>query len=172
MRNPITVEKGKIDGHTTWRWEGDLIDGSEDWLAVFHEVGRHTLQKRRGPSAFSGYVIDIASLREPWFWSFAFDEQGRPGLAKCDAAWPIELHGRTLRYMDLDIDLMVPADGAGPYVKDVDVFEANALYTPEHARLAWRGIGEARQAYEQRTFPFDGTAERLLGRMLAAEGPL
>lgn len=174
MPNPIVVRKRKYDGTTRYEWPGDLIHAvGDDWLVVLHDSARH---RKDPPSPFetAGFGIHSIGLRSPLTVLHWFDELGRLVDAKCDAALPAELNGRTIDFVDLDLDVIV-LPGGHHYIRDRDVFEerARALsYPPDVRRAAWCGILRALRAVRRSRFPFDGTPEALLGRELAARGPL
>jgi protein associated with RNAse G/E len=175
MRNPVSIEKRKVDGTVKRVFEGDLVDADEDgWLAVFHDSARHTNYKDGQPSAPPPYVVYFLATHLPLVVSFYFDATGGLIEAQADAAMPSTIDGRKLAFVDLDLDVIVAPDMTY-YVRDQETFEQNAVamgYTPDHIDAARNGVRLAREMAEQRLFPFEGSAERVLGLGLAAEGPL
>ncbi len=174
MSNPVLVRKLKYDGSVRSAWPGDLIDArGDDWLIVFHDPERHQKEPPE-PGEPRGFGIHTIGLREPLTVLHWFDELGRFLEAKCDAALPAALAGRTIDFVDLDLDVIV-LPGGHHYIRDLDVFEARAAamgYPHEVRRAAWCGILHALRMVRRGRFPFDGTPEALLGRELAARGPL
>ncbi|MFN0147452.1 MAG: DUF402 domain-containing protein, partial [Dehalococcoidia bacterium] len=99
---------------------------------------------------------------------------GRFLQAHADAALPARLRGREIDFVDLDMDVIVAAD-LSCSVRDEEEFEAHrvSMHYPEHVvRAAREGIQLATAAVEARAWPLDGSADLLLGRLMAAEGPL
>ncbi|GIW13419.1 MAG: hypothetical protein KatS3mg062_0858 [Tepidiforma sp.] len=174
MPNPVTVRKLKYDGTVRYSWPGDLIDArGQEWLIVLHDSERHS-KSPPAPVTAAGFGIHTIGLRQPLTILHAFDPLGNFLEAKCDAALPAALRGRTIDFVDLDLDVVV-VPGGDHYVRDLDVFQERAAamhYPPDVRRAAWRGILHALRAIRRRRFPFDGTLEALLGRELAARGPL
>ncbi|MEP7216227.1 MAG: hypothetical protein ABI782_08230, partial [Anaerolineaceae bacterium] len=87
---------------------------------------------------------------------------------------PAVLRGREISFLDLDLDVMADARLI-LRLRDEETFAENQesmAYPPEIAARAWAGVQLARELIEARACPFDGSAELLLGRILAAEGPL
>lgn len=104
----------------------------------------------------------------------SFDSLGRVLEYQCDAALPAVVRGREISFVDLDLDIMADAR-LNPRLRDEGAFAQHCesmAYPPEIAARAWEGVGLARELMEARVCPFDGSAELLLGRILAAEGPL
>ncbi len=176
MHNPVTVRKLKYDGSVKYDWDGDLVDGGDGWVATFHEAAVHgkslTLRDEVPP-----FAIRYFWTGQPLGVLFCFDSQGTFTYAKCDASLPAEVSGRSVSFVDLDLDVVVvpTASGLSYSVKDQAVFAARRLsmgYSEEACRAANRGMGIGLRMVRRRSFPFDGSAEALLGRVLASEGPL
>jgi protein associated with RNAse G/E len=172
--NPVVVRKLKFDGSVRYTWQGDLVDArGDDWLIVFHDSAHHAKDPPT-PDVPPGFGIHTIGLRQPLTVLHWFDELGRFVDAKCDAALPARLAGRTIDFVDLDLDLVVLPDGHH-YLRDRDVFEARGRemgYPDAVRRTAWWAILQALRMVRRRRFPFDGSPEALLGRELAARGPL
>lgn len=173
MTNPIVLRKRKYDGTIRSVWPGDLVDSrGEDWLITFHDARLHHSQPPLAESA--AFAIHTIGLRHPLTVLHRFDPLGRFLGARCDAALPAAIAGRTIDFVDLDLDVIVNPDGTH-FVRDLDDFRARAveLGYPAHVRrTAWMGILLALRAVRRRQFPFDGSIEAILGRVLAARGPL
>ncbi|HEX6032636.1 MAG TPA: DUF402 domain-containing protein [Tepidiformaceae bacterium] len=170
MRNPVETYKRKFDGSLKGPWCGDLVaDTQEGWLVVFYERPNHRVG---GEDVV--YALQYFSLERPLVVLGNFDERGELLEYQCDAALPATLSGRRLDYVDLDLDLMVLPDGTA-YERDRDDFERNRVamgYTPEVVAAAHEGIALARDLLARGAPPLDGSARDLLGRVIAAQGPL
>jgi len=79
---------------------------------------------------------------------------------------------RRIEFVALDLDVI--ADGSLRYFeRDGDTFARNRVamgYTLEAMEAARRGVALAIRLIEAREYPFDGSPEALLGRVLAAQG--
>ena len=76
--------------------------------------------------------------------------------------------------VDLDLDVMADND-LRYYVRDEDTFAEHTQsmrYTRGVVASAREGVRLAIELIEGHELPFDGSADRLLGRLLAAQGPL
>jgi protein associated with RNAse G/E len=167
VRNPVTVRKLKFDGSAKRDWAGELVDTvGESWFVVYHpETGHRTEAGAAVVHALRYYGMDC-----PLSVLVCFDALGRVLEYQCDAALPATISGSQISFVDLDLDVMADAD-LHYGLRDEDEFarrSAEMAYTAEVVSAAWAGVRLAKALIEGRAFPFDGSAERLLGRVLAA----
>lgn len=170
MRNPVTTVKRKFDGTAKPPWHGDLVDATPDgWLAVFYDHPPHHVG-----GVEVGHALRYFSTELPLSVLVSFDAAGRLLEYQCDAALPATIDGRRIEFVDLDLDVM-----AGPslahFERDHETFERNRramAYPDDVVETARRGVVLATELIKARAYPFDGSAEALLGRVLAAQGPL
>lgn len=161
----------KFDGSTKGPWNGDLVDMvGQRWLVVYYEPP---------PQATSGGVEPAYGLRYhgmdcPLSILVYFDEVGQVLEYHCDAALPATISGRDIEFVDLDLDVI-----AGPsleaWERDHEQFATNRVsmrYSDEAVQAAEAGMDLAHELIRTRATPFDGHAEGLLGRVLAAQGPV
>lgn len=171
MRNPVTTYKRKFDGSAKPPWYGDLVEAGEDgWLAVFYEQPPHTVSEGT-PVA---YALRYFHPALPLSVLASFDARGSLLEYQCDAGLPATIDGRRIDFVDLDLDLMVTADGMH-HERDHDTFARNRAamaYTPGVVAAAYEGLALAGDLLRRKEPPFDGSATRLLGRVIAAQGPL
>jgi protein associated with RNAse G/E len=168
MRNPVETRKLKFDGSAKPSWHGDLVDAVEDrWLVVFFE---------RPPYAIRGeavvFALQFYGMRQPLSVLVCFDAAGRAMEWQCDAGLPARIMGRVIEFIDLDLDVMVNPDGTY-YVRDLEDFEARSTamgYSEEARQAAWKGVALALLLVKRRRYPFDGSAEALLGRCWRRRG--
>lgn len=170
MRNPIETRKLKFDGTAKPPWHGDLVEAVDDrWLVVFFERPAYAI--RGEPVA---YALQFYGMRQPLSVLVCFDATGKVMEWQCDAGLPTRISGRVIEFTDLDLDVMVDPDGTH-YVRDLDDFEARSVamgYSEEAKQAAWKGVALALLLVRRKRYPFDGSAEKLLGRVLAAQGPV
>lgn len=171
MRNPVTTRKLKFNGQAKRDWHGDLVDAVGDrWLVVYYVDPPHRTEAK----AEITHCIRYFGLDVPLSVLVSFDALGQVLEYQCDAGLPAVVRGREISFIDLDLDIMADVRLI-PRLRDEATFAQNQrsmAYPPEIAARAWEGVGLARELMEARACPFDGSAELLLGRILAAEGPL
>lgn len=164
----VTVRKLKFDGSVKYEWTGDLVEDLLGWAVVWHDPARH---EKRGddsrPEGEPAHTLHYCGFDRPLTVLFAFDPRGRFLDAKCDAALPARRDGERIDFVDLDLDVVV-LPGGSHYVRDQEVFAERAVsmgYTEEAKRQAHLGVLHALRMVRRRQFPFDGHAERLIGRL-------
>ncbi len=152
----ITVRACKYDGRLHRSWEARLArrDGSLIVLdAVFQEEILHPLLGRIAPGTLSTEYY----WTDRWYSIFRFSaESGALRCFYCNINTPAEFDGRTLQYLDLDIDVLIAADFSYR-VLDRDEFTANAArygYPPEVLAGAERALTELIALLRGRQFPF------------------
>ena len=170
MRNPVTTTKRKFDGSAKPPWQGDLVEaGPDGWLVVYYEHPPHAVGAESAVHALRYF-----SLQLPLSILASFDSAGSLLEFQCDAGLPATIRGREIDFVDLDLDLMVAPDGAA-IERDHDTFARNRErmgYTVDAVAAACEGLRLAHELHDAHATPFDGSAARLLGRVLAASGPL
>jgi protein associated with RNAse G/E len=170
VRNPVESYKRKFDGSVKGPWRGDLVEETPGgWLVVFYDRPPHRV---RGETVI--YALQYFSLERPLVVLVNFDERGHILEYQCDASFPATIAGRRIDYVDLDLDMMVDGDGV-VIDRDFDQFEERRVtmgYSEEAVRLAHEGLALAHELLERRAEPFDGSPSKVLGRAIAAAGPL
>ncbi|MGH9941728.1 MAG: DUF402 domain-containing protein [Pyrinomonadaceae bacterium] len=158
IRNPpeVHVRACKFDGRVHREWHARLLkqDGNLIVVAgVFNEEVRHPLLGHivAGTHSTEYYWTDR------WYSVFRFREpSGELRNYYCNVNLPAEFDGRTLTFVDLDIDVLVAPDFTYS-VLDLDEFERHArLYGyPLHIQEeAHGGLGQLVKLIESRQFPF------------------
>jgi hypothetical protein len=175
MRNAVRIYKRKYDGTLKREVAGDLVEvAGEGWLLVYYDASRHESLKNGSTTDSPPRMLACLSTVSPLVWWLFYDEIGRLTRAHADSALPATISGRAITFVDLDLDLIVAPDFLH-FARDFDALAANAeaMSYPAHVvNAAHEGLRLARKAVDERAFPFDGSAERVLGRVLASDGPL
>jgi hypothetical protein len=171
VRNPVRSHKVKFDGTTKGPWDGDLVEViGDEWLVVFYEPPPVPASTGEQPA----YGLRYHGTASPLSILVYFNANGAVMEYHCDAAFPATIEGRDITFVDLDLDVVLDASLRG-VVRDFDDFAANRVsmgYTDEAIAFASAGVMLAWEMVERRDFPFDGHPARLLGKILAAQGPV
>jgi protein associated with RNAse G/E len=153
----ILVRALKHDGsaHRSWPAQVTNIDGP--LIVLSGEFDQEIEHDLLGTIAQGTLSIEYYWL-DRWYNVFRFlDAERRLRNFYCNINKPPEFDGKTLSYVDLDIDVLVQP--AFTYtVLDVDEFEHNALhyqYPRELQANVHRALGELIKLIETRAFPFD-----------------
>ncbi len=163
--------KVKFDGTTKGPWDGDLVEViGDEWLVVFYEPPPVATSTGAPPA----YGLRYHGTTAPLSILVYFDLQGDVIEYHCDTAFPATIEGRDITFVDLDLDVVLDANLRG-VVRDFDDFAGNRVsmgYSDEAVTFAHVGVMLAWELVERRAFPFDGHPARLLGKILAAQGPV
>ncbi|MER3429393.1 MAG: hypothetical protein C4334_15140 [Pyrinomonas sp.] len=155
--NAITVRSFKYNGQPHRSWPATLRQRSGTLItldAVFQEPIAHPLIGHipQGTLSTEFYWTDR------WYSVFRF--AAPDGALRCfygNINLPVDFDGTTLRFVDLDIDLLVTPDYAC-HVLDLDEFQTNARrygYPPELRRTCLQALRELMALARARRFPFD-----------------
>ena len=158
MPRTIRVEKAKYDGTIQAAWESELLDHAGSLLRSVVPGGRPVYVLDRSRWVQSGETTCAVELyfEDRWYnvWHFPDDATH---LWYCNVALPASFDGKTLRWVDLDIDIRCYRDGA-PEVLDEDEFEQHRVelgYPDEVVEGALAARDEALRLAQERVFPFD-----------------
>lgn len=175
----VVVRKLKFDSTVKRAWEADLVEAAPGWVVAVTDNARHGAWKDGEPvhadPALPGIANQIAhgvlflATGVPLAVGFWYDAKGGLLFAQADASFPAVTNGREISFVDLDLDLIVEADG-NVYGRDFDDLAANGArmgYSEEAIEAAWAGLRLAGELWAGRRYPFDGSAEAVVRGVLA-----
>ncbi len=158
MSRTIRIEKAKYDGTVQAAWESELLDHAGSLLRSVVPGGRPVYVLDRSRWVQSGQTTCAVELYfdDRWYnvWHF---RDGTTELWYCNVAMPATFDGKTLRWIDLDIDIRCYRDGV-PEVLDEDEFAQHRIelgYPAEVVERAFAARDEALRLAQERAFPFD-----------------
>jgi protein associated with RNAse G/E len=152
----IIVQSLKYDGSVHREWRARLVEHAGSLVVVegvFESEVRHPLLGvvAKGTHSTEYYWTDR------WYSVFRFREtNGRLRNYYCNVNRPALFDGRTLTFVDLDIDVLVAPDYTFR-VLDEDEFETHAArydYSSEVRERVPRALAELIELIERREFPF------------------
>lgn len=155
----ITVRACKYDGSEHRRWPAKVLKQEGSLLvldASFPEDITHDLLGTilSGTRSIEYYWLDR------WYNIFRFSQpNGELRSYYCNVNIPPEFDGQTLRYVDLDIDILVEPDLTYRVV-DLKDFELNAQrynYSAQVQTNAARALNQLIDLIEAKAFPFTDT---------------
>jgi protein associated with RNAse G/E len=153
----VTVYARKFDGRLHREWQARLLARSDSLVVVegvFEAEIRHPQLGLIAPGTLSTEYY----WTERWYSVFRFREPaGELRNYYCNINLPAEFDGRSLTFVDLDIDVLVAPDFSRR-ILDEDEFEANAAryaYPAEVRAAVPRALAELLALVERREYPFD-----------------
>jgi protein associated with RNAse G/E len=153
----IVVRTYKYDGHQHRSWRARVIKDEFPLIVLdarFEEDIEHSLLGKIA----SGTLSTEYYWLDRWYNVFRFsDPNGGLKSFYCNINLPPTFDGEFLKYVDLDIDVLVQPD-LSHQVLDLDDFEAHAKlysYPAELRDTAHQALAELIKLIEAHSFPFD-----------------
>ncbi len=157
---PVRIHSTKYDGSLHYQYEGRLVDQGEGYLRVVVEQGTSFVSYReRG--------VTLAAMTQIYFtdrWYNAFHNHEPIGrrrmLTYCNVGTPARLEGDTIRWVDLDLDV-IETQALGLIVDDEDEFADHRVrmaYPEDIIRHAEVARDELLVLGQSHAFPFDREA--------------
>jgi len=158
----ITVRAYKQDGSEHRTWQAQIVQQQGSLLVLNAEFAEEVQHDLLGTIPSGTLSVEYYWL-DRWYNIFRFHKpDGTVRNYYCNVNTPPEFDGQDLKYVDLDIDILVSNDFSYA-VLDLDEFESNAVryrYTPEIKTRAHQALGELRTLIETRSFPFNERPSR------------
>jgi hypothetical protein len=153
---PISICSTKYDGSRHWEFDAWLVHEEGPLLVTMNFAGQE-LQTWKGPWV-TPYDDRGHFWSNRWYNVFRSERPNAGGLHGwyCNVATPAEFDGETLRYVDLDLDVIVSAEGE-PRVLDEDEFLENSAqmgYPTDIVERARRAADELVDLARRGDFPF------------------
>ncbi len=156
----VDVVATKYDGVESFSWTAGLIRNTGTSLSLRAEEGTVFQSAHHGPfSLESNSVIHL--FRHRWYnVSAHLTCDGNIVSYYCNIATPYTFDGRVARYVDLEIDVVVSADG------DYSIRDLDEFGVVESAMAPWMRLGAVKGLYQVvadlhgRRFPFEDVAAR------------
>ena len=153
----ITVRAYKQDGSEHRTWQAQVVKQEGSLLVLNAEFLEEVQHNLLGTIPLGTLSVEYYWL-DRWYNIFRFHKaDGTVRNYYCNVNTPPEFDGQDLKYIDLDIDILVGNDFSYA-VLDLDEFESNAVryrYSPEIRFKAHQALGELRTLIETRSFPFN-----------------
>jgi len=156
----VDVVATKYDGVESFAWTACLIRNTGICLSLRMEEGTIFQSARHGPFPLESNSV-IHLFRHRWYNASAhLTSEGNIVSYYCNIATPYTFDGRVATYVDLEIDVVVNADGDYS-IRDLDEFEL-----VQSAMAPWMRVGAVKGLYQAvadlhgRKFPFEDAASR------------
>ena len=158
----VYVESRKYDGRVHRSWSARLVRVEGALIVVEGTFEEEIVHPNLG-------VIEPGTRSREFYWTdrwySVFRFQRPAGALRnyyCNVNEPARFDGDTLRFVDLDIDLLVAPDMTYT-ILDEDEFTEHAArfkYPPDTSRRARAALGELIDLVTRRQFPFGAGAKR------------
>jgi protein associated with RNAse G/E len=160
LPRPVIVRAANYEGSDHWVHPASLIHDDGQLQVTRTETG--TEIKTETGIYVSPYKTNAHYWHERWFNVIRLEvpEQGLYGYY-CNIAQPLPFDGETIRYVDLQLDVIVRAVEGGRlthWLADEDEFEAareQFSYAPKLIERCYDAVDELVALIESRSFPFE-----------------
>lgn len=157
---PVRILSSKYDGSPHYDYAGRLVDEGPGWLRVVVDGGTPYVSYREAGTVLCPMTqIDFT---DRWYNAFHNHEPiGRRGmLTYCNVGTPARLEGDTIRWVDLDLDV-IQTEALGLIVVDEDEFaehQRRMAYPDDIIRRAEAARDQLMALGRALSFPFDRAA--------------
>ena len=153
----IEVRAYKYDGALHRTWNAELLRQDGPLIVLDAKFADEIVHDLLGTIAVGTHSLEYYWL-DRWYNIFRFAEpDGKLRNYYCNVNQPPDFDGKTLSYVDLDLDILVEPDSSYR-ILDLEDFEINARrygYTEEVQTNARRALDEVVLLIETRAFPFN-----------------
>ena len=155
---PFSVHSTKYDGSLHYRYPAAVVREEPNLLVLYGACGT-PLDSYRGQFLARQHTLEC-------YWSDRFynlivmwDEHWQPRLHYVNMATPATWRDGTLRFVDLDLDVIWRVSGE-VVLDDEDEFmlhQTRFAYPSDLIAQVWRSSEEVRAMIAQQLYPFDGS---------------
>ena len=149
----------KYDGRLHYRYPVIPVRRSEESLVVYSHPGT-PVESYRGSWARTKYVLSHFWREKPYVLHVEWDSEWQPSFLYVDIATAVDWDDETVRYIDLDLDLIRRHNSATTELDDEDEFEAHRAqwnYPESLVQDCWKAVEEVRDLLEREEEPFSST---------------
>lgn len=156
--DPLPVVSTKYDGSAHYRYTLTVVTVQPGRLTAWGPAGT-PLDGYRGPYPAWGHFLMVHFTDRDWNLEVMWEPDWRPREHYVNIALPSTWDDGTLRFVDLDLDIVWRPNGALE-LHDEDEFAAHRVrfgYPAEVVDRVWRAVDEVNDLITRRAPPFDGT---------------
>ncbi|WP_028612335.1 DUF402 domain-containing protein [Paenibacillus harenae] len=160
MENRIKLRALKYPDHSHYEWEGELLEQTDDYVAVLCKPGRQLVHHTKNKVfTINNTSLEFFFLKE-WCTVAIEIEHGQAASYYCNVAMPSVMNNRDITFVDLDLDLLKGRNEDWKVV-DEEEFESNSIkyrYPPELMENAVAALTRLKEKVRRAEFPFNEEA--------------
>jgi protein associated with RNAse G/E len=154
MTSDLWLHSTKYDGTLHYRYPVRLVERSLERLTTYCEPGT-PLESYRGSRIVERHILSLFWRDRSYVLHVEWTRQWQPEYLYIDiTAGTID---RTIRYIDLDLDLILRQGSTSAELVDVDEFETHRVswgYPDDLVKSCWGAVEEVRSLLEMGKEPF------------------
>jgi uncharacterized protein len=152
----LILHSTKYDGSPHYRYPVQLIQRSEDRLITYFQPG-NPIESYRGSWTGTKHFLSFFWRNKPYVLHVRWHTDWRPEFLYVDIATATSWADGTVRYVDLDLDLIVRHGTNHVHLDDADEFETHRVkfsYPDDLVKGCWAAVEEVRGLFEAGKEPF------------------
>ena len=153
------VHSTKYDGSIHYRYTATVVHEEANRLQLYRSPGTRATSYR-GEMLGTRQSLEIFWADRPYNVYVIWYPNWQPIMHYVNIATPATWHDGTLRFIDLDLDVIWRAQTNEIILDDEDEFALHQVrfgYPQELVAQAWQTSQEVREMMAQRVYPFDGS---------------
>jgi uncharacterized protein len=155
----IPVHSTKYDGSLHYRYPSTLVREEGDLLLLYMRPGT-AIESYRGAQVASNHTLQLYWSDRPYNLHVSWYADWCPRNHYVNIATPATWHDGSLRFVDLDLDVIWRSSTGEIILDDEDEFADHQVrfgYPPDLVERAIRSGAEVRDLIARRVYPFDGS---------------
>jgi protein associated with RNAse G/E len=157
MMNYLWLHSTKYDGSLHYRYPVRLVERSLERLTTYCEPGT-TMESYRGSRIAERHILSLFWRDQSCVLHVEWTRQWQPEYLYIDITTGTSWVEGTIRYIDLDLDLILRQGSTAVQLLDVDEFETHRVrwgYPEDLVRSCWSAVEEVRSLLETGKEPFN-----------------
>ena len=156
MTPHLELHSTKFDRSLHYRYPVKLVQYAERNLITYCAAGT-TAESHRGPRTLERHILSHFWIDKPYVLHAEWNEDWQPDYLYVDITSATSWGDGTVRYIDLDLDLIQRHGSTAVYLDDADEFEIHRVlweYPDELVKQCWDAVAEVRGLLETSSHPF------------------
>jgi len=153
----FSLHSTKFNGSLHYRYPVRLIEQTDERLVTYFEAGG-PVESYRGKWIGEKHFLSFFWRGRPYVLHVRWENGWEPEFLYVDIATNVRWDEQTVRYVDLDLDLILRADSTNIHLDDEDEFEAHRVkwnYPPSLVTACWAAVEEVKRQLRSGKKPFD-----------------
>lgn len=155
----IPVHSTKYDGSLHYRYAASQVRAEQNLLMIYVPPGV-AVDCYRGQMATRYHSLELYWSDLYYNLTVIWEADWRPKMHYVNIATPSTWHDGTLRFVDLDLDVIWRPDDGLAVLDDEDEFAQHQVrygYPADLIARVWQSSDEVRDLIARRVYPFDGS---------------
>ncbi|HUB27106.1 MAG TPA: DUF402 domain-containing protein [Tepidisphaeraceae bacterium] len=152
----LLVHSTKYDGSLHYRYPLQLVQRTEGRLITFTAPGV-PVESYRGSWAGEKHFLHLFWRGRPYVLHVRWNSHWQPEMLYVDIAAETDWTDRVVRYIDMDLDVILRHGKTDPELEDEDEFHAHRTrwrYPEELVRTCWAAVEDVRALLARNKEPF------------------